>query len=128
MNPERREFLTLPNPPARLSTEEAAWLIGCAVHDIAILVAAGLLKPLGHPPPNGAKYFATATLVQLRADLKWLARASDALVDHWRAKNTRRQPVSSASHADRCGVQTRVRIQSDPRPGNPSSGCPEPGN
>lgn len=128
MNPERREFLTLANPPARLSTEEAAWFIGCSVHDIAILVAAGLLKPLGHPPPNGAKYFATATLVQLRGDLKWLARASDALVEHWRAKNNRRQSASSACLADRSRVQTPAKIQSDPRPGNPSSEWPEPGN
>lgn len=95
MNPERREFLSLPNPPARLNTAEAAWFIGCAVHDIAILVAAGLLKPLGHPPPNGTKYFATATLVLLRNDLKWLARASDALVEHWKAKNGRRRPFST---------------------------------
>lgn len=94
MNPERREFLSLPNPPARLSTAEAAWFIGCAVHDIAILVAAGLLKPLGHPPPNGSKYFATATLILLRNDLKWLARASDALVEHWKAKNGRRSPIT----------------------------------
>lgn len=100
MNPERREFLSLHTPPARLCTEEAAWLLGCAVHDVAILVHAGLLKPLGHPPPNGAKYFATAALMPLRDDLKWLTRASDALVEHWKAKNGRRNP-SSARQASR---------------------------
>jgi hypothetical protein len=45
------------------------------------------LKPLGHPPSNGQKYFATATLEDLRRDLKWLARASDLIVEYWRIKN-----------------------------------------
>lgn len=98
MNPERKEFLSLHTPPARLSTDEAAWLLGCAIHDVAILVRAGLLKPLGHPPPNGAKFFATATLMALRDDLKWLARASDALVEHWKAKNSRRNHLSTRGH------------------------------
>lgn len=87
MNPERKEFLSLAVAPARLNTEETAWLLGFAVHDIPILVQAGLLKPLGHPPKHGTKYFATASIQQLRTDLKWLARASDAIVAHWRRKN-----------------------------------------
>src|SRR5687768_7903491 len=80
MNPERKEFLSLKVAPARLNMEETAWFLGFAPHDIPILIQAGLLKPLGHPPSHGTKYFATTTLEQLRADLKWLARASDAIV------------------------------------------------
>jgi|ERR1051326_2387121 hypothetical protein len=35
---------------------------------------AGLLKPLGHPARNGAKYFATVTLAELWNDAQWLVR------------------------------------------------------
>jgi hypothetical protein len=90
MNPERKEFLSVIRmPPARVAAEEAAWMLGCAPHDIPVLVSAGLLKPLGHPPASGTKYFATATLLKLRDDLNWLSRASDAIVKHWQAKNAR---------------------------------------
>lgn len=87
MNPEREKFLNLKHPPARLNIEETAWFLGFAPHDVPILIQAGMLKPLGRPPSRGTKYFATATLEQLRTDLKWLARASDAIVEHWRRKN-----------------------------------------
>lgn len=89
MNPERKDFLTLRMPPARVVVEEAAWLLGFAPHDIPVLVSVGLLKPLGHPPISGTKFFATVTLQKLRDDLKWLARASDAIVRHWQTKNAR---------------------------------------
>jgi hypothetical protein len=73
--------------PARLNMEETAWFLGFAPHDIPILIQAGLLKPLGHPPLHGTKYFAPATVERLRTDLKWLARASDTIVGHWKKKN-----------------------------------------
>ena len=76
--------------PARAVAEEVAWLLGFAPHDIPVLVSAGLLKPLGHPPASGTKFFATATLLKLRDDINWLARASDAIVRHWQAKNAHR--------------------------------------
>jgi hypothetical protein len=88
MNTERKDFLSVMRlPPARLDVQETAWYLGFAAHDVPVLVAAGLLKPLGHPPPNGVKYFAAATLTQLRDDPQWLARASDAIVRHWQSKN-----------------------------------------
>jgi hypothetical protein len=95
MDPEREKFLNLKTPPARLNVQEAAWYLGFAPHDVPILVAAGLLKPLGHPPHTGTKYFATATLEPLRTDLKWLARASDAIVNHWQNKNGRKATEES---------------------------------
>jgi hypothetical protein len=76
--------------PARVMAEEAAWLLGFATHDIPVLVCAGLLKPLGHPPASGTKFFATAALLKLRDDEKWLARASDAIVRHWQSQNNRK--------------------------------------
>jgi len=90
MNNEKREFLNLKNIPARLEMQEAGWYLGFAPHAIPILISAGLLKPLGRPAANGVKYFATATLAELREDTQWLARASDALTRYWQNKNARK--------------------------------------
>lgn len=100
MNPQRKEFLSLIMAPARLNMEETAWFLGFAPHDIPILVQAGLLKPLGHPPLHGTKYFASTTVEQLRSDLKWLSRASDAIVEHWRRKNKGQDTEHSAHNKD----------------------------
>ncbi len=91
MNQGRKELLSLVTLPARLGITEAAWLLGFAENDITVLVAAGLLKPLGRPPASGSKFFATVELQELRGDTRWLAKASDAIVNHWRAKNAGRQ-------------------------------------
>ena len=93
MNDERQEFLNMKTYPARLNMQEAAWYLGFASHDMPIMIRAGLLKPLGNPPTNGVKYFATTTLTTFYADPKWLARASDAVVKYWRAKNARRPVI-----------------------------------
>jgi hypothetical protein len=88
------EFLNLRTLPARFQIEEAAWYLGFAPHDIAILVKRGLLKPLGNPPPNGGKYFAVAVLMELHEDVNWLTRASNAIVEHWRSQNASRSKHS----------------------------------
>jgi hypothetical protein len=41
-----------------------------------------LLKPLGHPPVTGVKYFAAVTIEAHRKDEKWLAQASDCIVQY----------------------------------------------
>ena len=83
MNHDRMDFLiSARTPPARLNVQETAWYLGFAEHEISILVSAGLLKPLGHPPTNGIKYFAARLLADLREDTQWLSRASDAIVRH----------------------------------------------
>jgi hypothetical protein len=99
MNNERKEFLCLSKlPPARLVAEEAAWFLGFAPHDIPVLVSAGLLKPLGHPPTSGTKFFATATPQKLHDDINWLSRASDAIVRHWQVKNARKRKIANAGN------------------------------
>ena len=90
MSPEQREFLNLEHRPARLTSEQAAWLLGFNVHDIAPLLAAGLLRPLGRPGPTAPKYFATADLESKMHDSKWLARATDTIQEYWRSQNARR--------------------------------------
>ena len=87
MNSQQEQFLNLKTHPARVKAEEAAWYLGFAPHEITILMAEGLLKPLGHPPLTGVKYFSTSNLEELRRDMKWLARASDCIVNYWKVRN-----------------------------------------
>ena len=91
MNQAKKDFLSLATPPARLGINETAWLLGFNEHDIPVLVTAGLLRPLGRPTASGSKFFATVELQNLRSDTRWLARASDAMVNHWRNQNAGRR-------------------------------------
>src|ERR1700690_7810 len=91
MSSQELQLLNLRNLPARLHAEEAAWLLGFKPHDIPVLVAGGLLKPLGRPPANGVKYFATVVVEEHRRDARWLAQSSDCLVKHWKTKNQNKQ-------------------------------------
>jgi hypothetical protein len=98
MNQDVERFLNLQNPPGRVTKEQAAWKLGFTPDEITVLVAKNLLKPLGHPAHNGQKYFLTSTLEDLRRDEKWYSKASDAIVDYWRYKNSRKgQDVSVES-------------------------------
>lgn len=90
MQQDVERFLNLKSPPGRLTREQAAWFLGFTPEEITILIAKGLLKPLGHPAHNGQKHFLTATLEDLRRDEKWYSKASDAIVEYWRHKNSRK--------------------------------------
>lgn len=90
MQQDIERFLNLKNLPGRLTKEQAAWFLGFAPEDLSILVARGLLKPLGHPAVNGQKFFLTATLEELKRDEKWYGKATDVIVEYWRGKNDRR--------------------------------------
>lgn len=90
MKSDMEQFLNLAVSPARLTMEQAAWVLGFGEHELPILMANGLLKPLGHPAPNGQKFFLTAALEDLRRDEKWFSKASDAVLEYWRRKNSRK--------------------------------------
>jgi len=90
MNQDIEKFLNLKNPPGRLTKEQAAWFLGFTPDEITILMASGVLKPLGHPASNGQKYFLAAALEDLRRDEKWYGKASVAIVEYWRYKNSRK--------------------------------------
>ena len=91
------EFLNLKTFPARLTAEQAAWLMGCQAHNIAALVAAKQLKPLGHAPVNAVKYFSTAEVLELCQDRNWLARVTTAIQSNWARRNARYRTPASAS-------------------------------
>lgn len=101
MSQERERFLNLREKPARVTMYEVSHIFRCAVHDVRILVARGLLKPLGHPADNATKFFAYDALQELKHDTKWLSKATDAINDHWKMKNARaRENADSFSTSD----------------------------
>jgi hypothetical protein len=92
MREDQHRFLTLLGQlPARLTAEQAAWVLNCQAHDVPILVSSRLLKPLGNPPANGIKFFATADLVELTKDRAWLVRVTNAVNQHWHKQNARKK-------------------------------------
>ena len=97
MREDQHQFLALlGEPPARLTADQVAWVLNCQVHDVPTLVAAKLLKPLGNPPQNGVKFFATKEVVELAKDEKWLNRVTLAIYQHWQKRNARKldRPIS----------------------------------
>lgn len=99
MNSAQEQFLNLKVLPARLRVEEVAWYLGFAPHEITILMAEGVLKPLGHPPTTGVKHFSAVALEELRRDQKWLARASDCIVQYWKSRNEKKTAQRGPSHS-----------------------------
>lgn len=96
MKDEQHRFLSLLGRlPGRLTAEQAAWVINCQAHDIPVLVAARLLKPLGNAPPNSVKYFATAELIELMGDRAWLAKVTNTVTQYWQKKNRGKRTRSS---------------------------------
>jgi len=88
MREEQHQFLRLLNQlPARLTAEQAAWVLNCQPHDVPILVAARLLKPLGNPSPYNVKFFAASELLEQVQDRMWLAKVTNALNQHWQKRN-----------------------------------------
>src|SRR5260370_11128624 len=98
MSEEQQRFLSLLGQlPGRLTAEQAAWVLNCQPHDVPVLVAARLLKPLGNPPPNSVKFFAALELLEQIEDRIWLAKVINALDQHWQRSNAARknQPLVS---------------------------------
>lgn len=90
---EKCALLNCRRLPARLNTSETALVLGFQEHDIAQLVAAKLLAPLGKPAPNAPKYFAAIEVAARAEDREWLSAATKALAKYWRQKNHARNPL-----------------------------------
>lgn len=116
MNDEQRHFLSLlAQPPARFTAEQAAWALNCQPHDIPVLVAERLLKPLGNPQANGTKYFSAVEVRELARDRAWLARMTNAIYERWRQGNLRKGNGAR---------RTLIHPNESPRLGRPSAPCP----
>jgi hypothetical protein len=85
---QHRFLALLGQPPARLTVEQAAWVLNCQPHDIPVLVTTRLLRPLGHPAANATKYFATLEVLELARDRSWLAKITSTVSEHWRPATT----------------------------------------
>lgn len=100
MNEDAFRFLSLSGRlPLRLDVQQVAWLLNCEKHDIPVLVAARLLKPLGKPPPNSRKFFSTARVLERSSDDSWLDKMSDAIHTGWKNKNGARRHFKKAAIA-----------------------------
>jgi hypothetical protein len=92
MKEEQHQFLVLVGrAPARLTVEQAAWVLGCQAHDVPILIASRLLKPLGNPPQNGIKFFSLAEVTEMAKDRAWLAKMTQTISQHWHKRNVRQK-------------------------------------
>jgi hypothetical protein len=91
--------------PARLLAPQVAKLLNCSTEDVAILVSAGKLRPLGRPNPNAVKFFSAVELIALLADREWLDEATKTIGQFWRRKNAQRK-----------GVCLDKQIELSPRP------------
>ena len=88
---QHRFLMLLDQLPARLTAEQAAWVLNCQPHDIPALVAAKLLKPLGNPAANSVKFFATADVLESTKDRNWLVRVTSTINQHWHQQNARKK-------------------------------------
>ena len=84
--------------PARLSTGETAVLLGFQEHDIAPLIAAKLLAPLGKPAPNAPKYFATVDVLAVAQDRTGCLRLLGPWRDTGVSRTVARNPLSLTLH------------------------------
>ncbi len=100
MREDQRQFMSLLGRlPGRLPAEQVAWVVNCQPHDVPVLVAARLLKPLGNPLANSVKYFAAADVLELLNDRTWLAKVTSAINGHWQRKNQRKRLAAKAGNA-----------------------------
>ena len=89
---KRDDFQTCPpfdQLPARLEVKEIAVLLGFSESDIPILIAGGLLKPLGKPAPNAPKFFARIEVERYGEDVGWQNQATRCVAQYWNRKRDR---------------------------------------
>jgi len=94
---EKFALLNCRRLPGRLNTSEAALLLGFQEHDIAFLIAAKLLVPLGKPALNAPKYFAAVEIAERASDAEWLSCATKELSKHWLRKNQRKSAYARST-------------------------------
>ena len=123
----RQEKTSLPLPqiplrlPARLNAEQTAKVLGFAEHDIPVLVCYNLLKPLGNPCQSSVKYFATCIIEQNAQNPNWLDKATDAIGNNWKIKNSNRKAAEVVStitkpRPQRISQRAPIDIQADVMP------------
>ena len=82
-----RDLLNVRRLQGRLTPRQAAALLNCREHDIAVLVQHGLLSYLGNPPPYTQKYCSPVEVLELAGDAQKMGQICDVLSRHWHDKN-----------------------------------------
>jgi hypothetical protein len=90
---ERFSILNRSHHPARLNTKEVSVILGFQEHDIAPLMVAKLLIPLGKPIANATKYFALVDILEFGKNREWLSAATRTIANYWKGKNSRKNPI-----------------------------------
>jgi hypothetical protein len=85
--------------PARLLAAQVTKLLNCTPEDVAVLVTAGKLRPLGRPNPNAVEFFSAVELIALLVDRKWLDEATKTIGQFWTRKNARRNGTEFENQA-----------------------------
>src|SRR5476649_1148472 len=86
--------------PARLLAAQVAKLLNCRPEDVAVLVTAGKLRPLGRPNTNAVKFFSAIELIALLADRERLDEATKTIGQFWKRKNARRHGLPLENQAN----------------------------
>jgi hypothetical protein len=73
--------------PARLLAAQVAKLLNCTSEDVAVLVTADKLRPLGRPNSNAVKFFSAVELISLLTGREWLDEATKTIGQFWKRKN-----------------------------------------
>src|SRR5437899_6764397 len=76
-----RDLLNVRRLQGRLTPRQAAALLNCREHDIAVLVQHGLLSYLGNPPPYTQKYCSPVEVLELAGDPKRWGRSVMCFTD-----------------------------------------------
>ena len=84
-------ILKLPRLPARLTTEETAFLLRIEKQDIPWLVEAGILTPCGEPADTAQKWYSTVDVLTLADSPDRLSQMTQVISDRWAKKNARRK-------------------------------------
>ena len=92
---QAKELLNLRRLPTMLNAAQTAALIGLAEHDVPVLVSARLLEPLGNPPANAVKHFATIQVLELAGEIAQLNKIRNAVYEYWRTKNANKTLAES---------------------------------
>ena len=112
MKEEQQRFLSLLGQlPARLTAEQAGWVLNCQPHDIPALINARLLKPLGNPAQNSTKYFATADLLELLKDRAWLVKMTNTISQHWQKQNAKKSHTMANSQNGHPAILELAEVQ-----------------
>jgi hypothetical protein len=86
--------------PARLTSAEVAVVLGFHEHDIAQLVAAKMLIPLGKPAHNSPKHFATVDIIKVAQNREWLSTATRQISRYWQSCNEKKRTSSPSGAID----------------------------